>query len=367
MKSHFSSRQLVSYIAPSAPATRRPARGDEPFLRPEFGFTPRWYHQALDIDFGVKWHTDPAYRRDSILRMQAELRKRFPGIPIGQGLAHEGVPDVLTGSFGACSIAAIYGVPVLYAKDNWPNCEHQYLTDEQVDNLEPPDLNANPFMENLFSQLDWIEREYGRIVGFINWQGVLNNAQRLRGEKLFLDMLDNPERCLRLFDAICTTMIDAARLLHQRQKESGFEVGFFTVSNCLVNMISPVQYRELLLPFDKKLSETFGCLGVHNCAWTADPYLNAYAEIPDVAYIDMGIDSDLQRARQLFPAARRAIMYTPMDLANKPIPQIRQDLERIAQNYGPCDIVMADIDHGTPDSRVHAFHDICAELSERYS
>jgi len=54
--------QLVSYIALAAPATRRPTRGDEPFLRPEIGFTPNWYRQAVGIDFGERWHTDFAYR-----------------------------------------------------------------------------------------------------------------------------------------------------------------------------------------------------------------------------------------------------------------------------------------------------------------
>ena len=52
------STQLVSYIAPSAPATRRPATGNEPFIRPEIGFTPAWYRQHLEIDFGQRWHTD---------------------------------------------------------------------------------------------------------------------------------------------------------------------------------------------------------------------------------------------------------------------------------------------------------------------
>ena len=39
--------QLISYIAPSAPATRRPAAGREPRLRPEIGFTPNWYRAVL--------------------------------------------------------------------------------------------------------------------------------------------------------------------------------------------------------------------------------------------------------------------------------------------------------------------------------
>ncbi len=52
-----SENQLVSYIALGAPATRRPVFEVLPFLRPEIGFTPKWFHNALDIGFGEKWHT----------------------------------------------------------------------------------------------------------------------------------------------------------------------------------------------------------------------------------------------------------------------------------------------------------------------
>jgi hypothetical protein len=159
-------------------------------------------------------------------------------------------------------------------------------------------------------------------------------------------------------------MIDAAKRLHARQSQSGFEVTFFTVSNCLVNMIAPAQYAELLLPFDRRIADAFGQFGIHNCAWTADPYLDHYATVPHVGYIDMGIESDLRRARDLFPDARRAIMYTPMDLANKALDEIRDDFRRIAREYGPCDIVIADIEAGTPDERVAEVVLMCHELNE---
>jgi hypothetical protein len=68
--------RLVSYIAPAAPATRRPARGDEPFLRPEVGFAPAWYRQALGIDFSRRWHTDPPHRRETVRAMRGEPRRR---------------------------------------------------------------------------------------------------------------------------------------------------------------------------------------------------------------------------------------------------------------------------------------------------
>ena len=72
-------KQLVSYIAPAAPATRRPARGDEPWLRPEIGFTPAWYRENLAIDFGRPFHLNPAYRRESVAHMRAELRLHHNG------------------------------------------------------------------------------------------------------------------------------------------------------------------------------------------------------------------------------------------------------------------------------------------------
>ncbi len=354
--------QLISYIAPSAPATRRPASGDEPFLRPEVGFTPRWFHTALGIDFDREWHTNPAYRRETIIAMRSELQRRFSHTGIS-----ESIPlDLLTGTYGACVVGAIYGLSILYAKDQWPICEHKYLTDVEADRLTPPDLDVNPFFQELMDQAEWIAKNEGRIEGFINWQGVLNNAHRLRGEALFFDLIEHPDRCRRLFSCVCETMIEACKRLQNRQRESGVETGFFTVSNCLVNMVSPAHYHALLLPFDRRIAEEFGCIGIHNCAWNADPYIDDYASIPHLSYIDMGMESDLPRARNLVPHARRAIMYTPMDLANKALRDIKTDLERIAREYGPCDLVFADIDDHTPDRRVLEVLKECETISKTY-
>ncbi len=348
------SMQLVSYIAPGAPAARRPATGDEPFLRPEIGFTPNWYRQHLDIDFGERYHRDIDYRKEVLQQMKDLLHDRFGWFdPMPQ--------DLLTGTFGACTVGAIYGLPLVYAEDNWPNCEHQYLTAAETEKLQPPDLSASPFFQRLLNQVESIASVVGSAAGYINWQGMVNNAQRLRGPDLFLDLVDAPDRCRHLFDCICTTMTDAAEQLFALQAKYAFATEFFTVSNCSVNMLSPAQYEELLLPFDVRLVEHFGCLGIHNCAWTADPYLELYARVPNVGYIDMGLESDLSRARELFPNARRALMYTPMDLANKKLDTIKREFERIAGEYGPCDLVLADIEAGTPAERVKEVLKLCEQ------
>jgi uroporphyrinogen-III decarboxylase len=358
--------QLISYIAPGAPATRQPATGDQPFLRPEIGFTPKWYHDALGIDFGERWHTDVSYRHGSLAAMRAELDRRFPGTKIGAPGYSPDVLDLLTGVHGACVIAGIYELPIVYRADQWPVATGTPLSDEQLARVQPPGLDNSPFFDALMRQVERIEERVGRVAGYVNWQGVLNNAHRLRGEELFTDMFTAPELCHRLFDCVCSTMIDAARRLHRRQRATGFEVAFFTVSNCLVNLVSPELYREFLYPCDRRLADAFGALGVHNCAWNVDPYLDTYASLPNVAYIDMGLESDFTRARALLPDARRAVMYRPTELADKPLTEIERDLDRICRELGPCDLVAADIESGTPDERVAALVNLCRRMSETY-
>ena len=45
-------------------------------------------------------------------------------------------------------------------------------------------------------------------------------------------------------------------------------------------------------------------------------------------------------------------MYSTVELANKPLSEIRCDLELLTHDYAPCDIVFADIESRTPDDRV---------------
>lgn len=150
--------------------------------------------------------------------------------------------------------------------------------------------------------------------------------------------------------------------MHKHQKMGNVEYQFFTVSNCLVNMISPEQYRDFVKPFDLKISHAFGLLGIHNCAWNADPYIEYYAKIPNLGYIDMCLKSDLTKSKSFFPDAQRSIMYTPMDLNSKPLDEIKENLDKIFHLYAPCDFVVADIKEGTPDEKIIQLLQIIDEI-----
>jgi hypothetical protein len=360
------SHQLRYYIAPGAPPTREQADGSEPFLRAEVGFTPQWYHHYCGLDFGERWHSDPDLRMKGWERMSAELRRRFPGHNIGDSESGD-APDLLTGIYGGCVVASIYGQGMQFWPNNWPASTHGHeLTEAEADALTAPDLTNNSLLADIFKQMDRIEQLTGTVRGFLNWQGVLNTAFRLRGNQIFLDLTDCPERARKIFGCVTETMLDGYRRVHARQRQAGTEYCFGTTANCVVNMVSPKHYEELLLPFDLKLRSAFTNFGIHNCAWSVTPYLAAYARVPDLGYLDLGLASDLPAVKRLFPQARRNLIYTAMDMMNKTDAQIREDFERIARELGPCDLGLPNMELGVSDERILFALDLCAELTAQY-
>jgi hypothetical protein len=363
---HNWDHQLKYYIALGAPPTRTPADGSEAFMRPEVGFNLAWFTSFCEgVDFSQRWHEDPDYRLKCHESMSREIRRRFPGRDIG-GVNDDGPPDILTGVHGVAFVVGMFGKKIKYSSDTWPISRDAKITDAEADALEPVDIDNNPFFEQFFRQLDRIEQLTGSIRGYINWQGVLNAAFRLRGEQIFIDLFDCPERAHHIFDCVATTMINGMKKLYERQSKAGFTVEFATISNCVVNMISPAHYIEHIRPFDLKIRSRFKNFGIHNCAWVVDPYMDAYTVVPKLGYIDMGTSSDLARAKKLFPDTRRNVLYSSMDMSGKSPEGIRNDFERIAGEYSPCDVGLLNLGPDVPDEQVIFFMDLCKELSDKY-
>jgi hypothetical protein len=364
-------RQLRHHIPIAAPSTREPATGDEPFVRVSLGFTPRWYHARLGMDLGERWHLDPEYRYETIVQAKEYLHETFPSVPYftpeydERGV--ERTAATISGVYGILVVPMLYGIEPVYWSDNWPDAKPGgQLSKEAIAALPPPDPASAPHIRALLEQMDWIERKAGSVPGYLNYQGVLNIALKVRGNGIFLDMLDDPEWAKRFFRHIGESMARTASLVQERQQRSGFPSGVFTVSNCVMNMVSPDQYEEYVLPIDLSLSARFPTFGVHTCNWDATPYLEKLRAIGKMGYLDMGTMSDLEQTKRLFPTTRRSVLFGPVDLENKDEAEIYADLERIATDYGPCDVALADVETTTPDERVRYFLEAAAEISTEY-
>jgi len=359
--------KLRNHIPISSPARREPADGTESDMRVSLGFEPAWFHQRCGVDFTERWHQDPFYRYDSLVKMKKELCKAFPSISYWSEDYKDDLATI-SGCYGAYVIPKVFGFTLLYEKDRWPEIDKnkRKLSVKEVEKINVDNILENSFVEEIFKQMDIIRNQWGKIHGYLNWQGVLNNAFILRGEDIFTDFYDRPAFAHYFFTLLSEVMIRLALKVQKKQRESGFYINHFCVSNCTVNMVSPQIYREFLLPYDKKIAESgFERFGMHTCNWNVTPYLEEIKKIPKVGYLDMGIMSDMKKVKKMFPGARRAVMYSPVRLQEANLNEIKKDMEKIYNELSPCDIVMADIQASISTKRVNEFLQICKNLEEK--
>jgi len=354
--------QLRNYIPIGAPARREPVDGTETCMRVSMGFEPAWYVRRCEVDLGERWHKDPLYRYQALFRMKKALVTAFPGVTYWN-MNDPSDLATISGVFGAYPIPHLFGVGLRYYKNRWPELDPGgRLKPEQIETLTADRVLSSPVMEELNRQMDIIEKEWGMIHGYLNWQGVLNNGFNIRGDEIFTDMHERPEFVHQFFNLITDVMIKFGKLVQERQRKSGFYIDQMSVSNCVVNMISPEGYERFVWPHDKRIAESFERFGVHTCNWDITPYIEPLRRLPKLGYIDMGINSDLSRVKEVFPHARRAVIYSPWVLHRERMEKIQADMEKVFRELSPCDVVMADIQSDTPDTRVKELLTICRGL-----
>jgi hypothetical protein len=294
--------------------------------------------------------------------MKAELVRAFPTV-VYWNLSYEDDLATLSGCYGACVIPQMFGLPPRYGVDRWPVVDpDRKLSVKEIESLDIEKLFESPFVEEVFHQMDIIESEWGKVHGYLNWQGVLNNAFHIRGQDIFTDIYEQPDFVHDFFLVICEVMIRLSKMVQDRQRKSGFYVNQFSVSNCVVNMISPQMYREFVFPHDRRIALSFERFGVHTCNWDITPYVEILKDLPNLGYLDMGMMTDLVKVKEMFPDTRRAVMYSPVTLQDASLEILRRDMEKISLELSPCDIVMADIQASTSDKRVNELLEICRNL-----
>jgi hypothetical protein len=357
--------KLRNHIPIGAPARREPADGSETPLRVSLGFEPAWFAERCGVDLGERFHTDPRLRYRTLEKMKMELVRRFPSVSYWDASRQDDLAT-LSGVYGAYPVPHVFGMPLIYAPDRWPTPDYRRrLSVEEIERLDVETVLGGPAVEELFGQIETIQGEWGKVHGYLNWQGVLNNAFALRGQEVFLDMFDKPDLTRHFFSVITEVIIRLARMVQERQRASGFSIDQLSVSNCVMNMISPQVYERFVYPFDRRIAGSFERFGVHTCNWDVTPYIEVLGRLPNLGYLDMGVMSDLKTVRRAFPYTYRAVLYSPVALQDAAPAVLRADMERIYRELAPCDLVMADIQASTPDERVHELLAVCRRLETK--
>jgi hypothetical protein len=325
------------------------------------GFMPSWWTTEYDITFGPDFHLDPEVHRSTLARMEAILRERFGDLPnffCGDNYAEA---YTIERRYGDALIPALLGGDVSFDDaSGHPHAEGFQLTASQAEQLQPPDIYHHPVTKLLLPSHGGDTR--WRSAGELGFEGVINIAYKLRGQDLFLDLIDAPERVRRIFEVIWQTINDFVHLVRSWQDPTGRRPTYFVVANCLINMMSVGMYRQHLLEFDQRFQRSFDLFGVHTCNWTVDPYLDALAEIPQLAYLDMGPDSDLEHVHKLFPNLDPSVFIHPQHLREMAEREISREITELGRRIGRGYILLSDVESGTRDSQIRAVYEAAARL-----
>jgi hypothetical protein len=351
-------RTIIPYIPFSCALLQKVVPADrQSEFQIHYQFTPSWFARRSELRFDEPWHTDPLVRYRSFAEMARLVNEAFPDLKLGGEVSD--IRGSISGVYSCALPAAFFGQSIVYDPGGWPVNTGQPLTDGETEELDVPEFRSHPAFENLMLQMDRIEGEWGAIEGELNFQSVMNTAFRLRGANLYLDMYDNPQRVHHLFEVIYRTLVELIDEVHGRQTRSGAQRPFFVTANCVVNMISREHYEEFLMPFDQRLAHYFPHFGIHNCNWSVDEYLDSYARVGKILYLDFGMDSDLQRLKRVFPKAMRTVFYR---LTGKEPQDVVQDLQQIRSSDSCSRIYLSAIGADTPTSLVSHFFDAASRL-----
>jgi len=331
-------------------------------------FDPQWWHHHYGIDFGEAYRDNPAYRVQVEQQMKRALFERFGQLGLGEE-APEPVPVISTQNCPLCYlIAEVFGCRVHWESERGPWVEEARLEGRALDRLEFTSIFDAPVMQRLAREMDDLERQYGCVRGDINPQGILNNAYRIRGEALFLDMIDAPERVHRLHGMVCDAMIELGRYFRERTGTTSISVSnivsqvnpqLYVSSNCMRIMISPDQWETFVLPYEERLGAALEPFGIHDCGPGMEKLASKYIKNTHVEFVEVGWGSDLVRCREILPEPiHLSARYSPVEMRERSVEEIRRQTSELVQagwphRYFSTSVVA--VDETVSDEKVFAY------------
>ena len=334
---------------------------------------PSWWHAHAGIDFDEDFFYHPAKRVESERRMEAVLYERFGAYGLGADRDRD-LPVI-----GAVHNAAGYLVSEMFG------CEVRYRADAPPDvvpaNRERLEVDPEtPFGSAAFKRFerlrDALKERHGYLLGDIDWGGVLNLALDLRGQELFLDMADTPERVASEFRKLALVI---ERFVAAVESETGsssvsvnrtvrhFRRPVYLHSECSNTMISAASYERFLLPVDAAWSERHRPFGIHHCGRDPHRLAASYARVPHLDFLDVGWGGDVAKIREHLPRTFLNIRLDPVGITRQTPEEIRATIVRLVrQSANPwlTGVCCINMDSAVSDAQVAAIFEAVAGLRQ---
>ena len=253
---------------------------------------PEWWHRHAGMAFDRDFFFHPAKRVEEETRMEKILHERWGQYDLGStetrpeiGPVHLAAGFLLQEMLGCC---------VDYLEGRPP----QVIPANQERLSVDPDAAFQSDAFRAFERMcDQMQQKYGYVTGDVNFAGILNIALDLRGQDLFLDMVMDPVHVKQEFAKIAEVITRFVDYVMRRTGTSSISVNrtvrhlpepVILHSECSHTMISESHYREFLLEYDIAWSKRYKGFGVHYCGPDPHRHASAYADIPNLYFMDVG-------------------------------------------------------------------------------
>jgi hypothetical protein len=353
---------------------RNPLLGDT-MLPVDIVLAPEWWHKHAGICFDRDFFFHPARRIEDEQKMEKVLNDKWGRFGLGTQ-KDQARPEV-----GAVHLAAGYllsqmlGCEVRYYEDHPPQ-----VTPLKADQwmADPDRAFESPAFRDLQNLTESLQGRYGRVLGDVNWSGILNLSLDLRGQDVFLDMYSNPDAVREGFRRLAGVIERFVAAVETRTGSSSISVNrnvrhfakpVFLHSECSHTMISEAFYEEFLMPFDAAWSQRHRPFGIHYCGPDPHRYAEAFAKLPHLDFLDVGWGGDVARLRECLPRTFLNIRLSPVEIVRQSTDEVRSVITRLVTESGNpylTGICCINMDDAVTDDKIDAIFGTVAELRRQY-
>ena len=327
-----------------------------------------WMHQVLGVTFDHDYYFDPAKRHAIDCLCNDYAARTFPGMGLFYSesnlgrLSHWDKGQVQIGGIQPNMILGmLLGADFLPADDRDADITPGCLAGRDPDELPAPETLLNHDLVRLFDdQIARVQRE-GRLrpippflwdaSGRATIHGVLTSAQKLFGESIFLDLMTELAKCMRILDWIADAYIVLCRHFSQKAELSSTDVH---IGECSACMISPALMKETVVPVTSRIARELGPVRFHSCG-ASTHLLESIAGIDRLQSLDLGGETSIRKAREVFgPGMLISVAPLPRDLsAESPEPILSWAEQILEENAGGA---LAFVYHLEPGYNLEAVH-----------
>ena len=332
---------------------------------------PAWWHQHAGITFDADFFYHPQKRVEAERTMERILYEKWGQYGCGQDHAQD-IPQV-----GAVHLASgfllseMLGCRVEYQEAAAPQVIAAHL---ETLAIEPERAFQSAAFKKFERLREALKTRYGYVKGDVNWGGILNVALDLRGQNIFMDLLDQPPAAQKFFGGIAQVL---ERFVTDVQRETGtssiavnrnvrnLPTPVYLHSECSHTMIAVKNYEKYLLPHDAAWSERHRPYGIHYCGADPHRYAAAFAKIPHLDFLDVGWGGDLKRLRQHLPQTFLNIRLSPVEIVNQSVADIRTTITNLVRDSGNpwlTGVCCINMDQQVSDAKITAIFETVAEL-----